>query len=150
MAKMGINRHKPLGINKAETSIFKGMMAPPKGCAPPNGKKLLVLFLFSHFLAKLKALAQALQILERALKPFLLRVLSNRSCGALSDPYFEDAETFCSARRCQVTLSLRTSKQPKSGMITGFPVSCNCEVDCGKGALCLLKAKLMTTGRKRR
>ena len=49
-------------------------MAPLKGCAPPNGKKLQFIFLFSSFLAKLKALAQALQTLGRALQPFLLSV----------------------------------------------------------------------------
>ena len=67
----------------------------------------------------------------------------------MSDPYFEDVETFCSARRCQVTLSLRTSKQPKGGMITGFPVSCNCEAGCSKGSLCLLKASRITTARRK-
>jgi hypothetical protein len=68
----------------------------------------------------------------------------------LSDPYFENVETFCSARRCQVTLSLRTLGQPKGNMISGVPEFCNCEVGCGKGALCLLKAKQMSTGRERR
>ena len=67
----------------------------------------------------------------------------------MSDPYFEDVETFCSARRCQVTLSLRTSQRPKGGLITGFPVSCNSEVGCNKGSLCLLKANRITTARRK-
>jgi len=67
----------------------------------------------------------------------------------LIEPYFEDVETFCSARRCQVTLSLRTSQRPKVGVITGFPVSCNCEVGCSKGSICLLKANRITTSRRK-
>ena len=47
-------------------------MAPPKGCAPPNGKKLLVLFLFCSFLGKLKALVQALQTIGASLQPLPL------------------------------------------------------------------------------
>jgi hypothetical protein len=64
--------------------------------------------------------------------------------------YTEEVETFCSKKRCQVLISLRAPGQPKGNMITGVPESCNCEDGCGKGALCLLKAKQMTTGKKRR
>jgi hypothetical protein len=46
-------------------------MAPLKGCASPNGKKLPFLFLFFSFLAKLKEIAQALQTLGSSLQPFL-------------------------------------------------------------------------------
>jgi hypothetical protein len=45
-------------------------LAPPKGCATYNGKKLPFLFLFCSFLGKLKALSQALQTLGRVLQPF--------------------------------------------------------------------------------
>jgi hypothetical protein len=64
--------------------------------------------------------------------------------------YIEEVETFCSKKRCQVLISLRASQRPKGNTVTGVPVSCNSEVGCSKGALCLLKAKKMTTGRKRR
>jgi hypothetical protein len=64
--------------------------------------------------------------------------------------YTEDVETFCSKKRCQVLISLRAPGMPKGNTITGIPESCNCEAGCSKGALCLLKAKLMSTGRKRR
>jgi hypothetical protein len=46
-------------------------VAPPKGCATHNGRKLQFLFLFQSFLAKLKDLAQALQTLRTELQPFL-------------------------------------------------------------------------------
>lgn len=62
----------------------------------------------------------------------------------------EDVETFCSKKRSQVLILLRTSQEPKGGMITGVPESCNCEVGCGKGVLCLLNARQITTGRKRK
>ena len=62
------------------------MMAPLKGCAVPNGKKLPFLFLFSSFLAKLKALAQALQKLGRAMPSFLNQVLLS------FDAYFLELE----------------------------------------------------------
>jgi hypothetical protein len=62
----------------------------------------------------------------------------------------EDVETFCSKKRCQVLISLRTRWGiPTGNMITGVPESCNCEVGCSKGVLCLLKANQITTGRKR-
>ena len=64
--------------------------------------------------------------------------------------YTEAVETFCSKKRCQVLISLRTLGQPKGNMITGVPESCNCEDGCSKGALCLLKAKQMTPRRKRK
>ncbi|MGD0072514.1 MAG: hypothetical protein ABSB71_13255 [Candidatus Bathyarchaeia archaeon] len=66
-----------------------------------------------------------------------------------TESYREDVETFCSKRRCQVLILLRTSQEPTGGMITGVPDSCNFEGDCSKGALCLLKARQITTGRKR-
>ena len=65
-----------------------------------------------------------------------------------TEPYLEDVETFCSKKRCQVLILLRTSQEPKGGMITGVPDSCNCEVGCSKGELCLLKANRLTTRRK--
>ena len=69
----------------------------------------------------------------------------------MSEPYFEEVETFCSKKRSrQVLILLRTSQEPKGGMISGVPESCNFEVGCSKGVLCLLKAKQITTGRKRR
>jgi hypothetical protein len=67
-----------------------------------------------------------------------------------TEPYQEDVETFCSKKRGHVLILLRTSQEPKGNMISGVPESCNCEVGCSKGALCLLKARQMTTGRKRR
>lgn len=51
-------------------------MAPLKGCAAPNGKKLLFLFLFCSFLAKLKALVQALQTSGAYLQPLPLGALA--------------------------------------------------------------------------
>ena len=68
------------------------------------------------------------------------------------EPYMEDVETFCSKKRGQVLISLRTLGQPKGNTLTGVPVSCNFEVGCLDifGVLCLLKAKQITTGRKRR
>jgi hypothetical protein len=68
----------------------------------------------------------------------------------IEEPYVEDVETFCSKKRSQVLILLRTSQVPTGNTITGFPMSCNCEVACSKGALCLLKAKQITTGGKRR
>jgi hypothetical protein len=52
-------------------------MAPLKGCASYNGKKLQFLFLFSSFLTKLKIIAQALQTLGGALHPFISKVTLN-------------------------------------------------------------------------
>jgi putative component of membrane protein insertase Oxa1/YidC/SpoIIIJ protein YidD len=65
-------------------------------------------------------------------------------------PYVEEVETFCSKKRRQVLISLRMSQEPKGVVISGVPESCNYEATCSKGALCLLKAKQITTGRKRR
>jgi len=67
-----------------------------------------------------------------------------------TEPYMEDVETFCSKKRNQVLILLRTSQEPKGDMITGVPESCNSESGCSKGVLCLLKAKQITTGRKRK
>ena len=64
--------------------------------------------------------------------------------------YTEVVETFCSKKRCQVLISLRSPGLPKGNVITGVPESCNCEDGCSKGSLCLLKANRITTGRKRR
>jgi hypothetical protein len=64
--------------------------------------------------------------------------------------YTEVVETFCSKKRCQVLISLRALGMPKGNVISGVPESCNCDAGCSKGALCLLKAKKMSTGRKRR
>ena len=70
------------------------------------------------------------------------------------EPVFEDVENWCSFKRSRpVVLSLRVvpgSAQGRSlGRITGFAVSCDCEVGCLKGILCLL-GKRITTGRKRK
>jgi hypothetical protein len=68
----------------------------------------------------------------------------------LSDPVFEDVETYCSLKRSRcVVLSLRVELAPKGSVITGFAVSCGCEVGCLKGVQCLL-GKRITTGRKRK
>jgi hypothetical protein len=66
----------------------------------------------------------------------------------LSDPYFEDVETFCSQRLCQVTLSLRVVKRPVGSVVSGVPVFCSLSLGCSMGALCLLKADLISTRRK--
>jgi hypothetical protein len=66
-----------------------------------------------------------------------------------NESYVEDVETFCSKKRCQVLISLRTRWGiPTGNMITGVPESCNCEVSCSKGPFCLLKANRITTRRK--
>ncbi len=70
------------------------------------------------------------------------------------EPVFEDVENWCSLKRSRlVVLSLRVvpgSAQGRYlGWITGFAVSCDCEVGCLKGILCLL-GKRITTGRKRK
>ena len=64
-------------------------------------------------------------------------------------PFVEEVETFCSKKRCQVLISLRAPGQPKGGVITGFPESCNCQDVCSKGPLCLLKANRITTARRK-
>ena len=61
-------------------------MAPLKGSAVHNGKKPPFLFLFSSFLVKLKALAQALQTFGRTLQSFLNQVLFS------FDAYFLELE----------------------------------------------------------
>jgi hypothetical protein len=68
----------------------------------------------------------------------------------LSEIYTEEVETFCSKKRGQVLILLRTSQEPTGNTITGVPESCNSESGCSKGVLCLLKANQITTGRKRR
>ena len=67
-----------------------------------------------------------------------------------TEPYMEDVETFCSKKRRQVLILLRTSQEqaPRGNTITGVPVSCNFEGVCSKGELCLLKANQITTRRK--
>lgn len=70
-----------------------------------------------------------------------------------SDPVFEDIETWCSLKRSkQVVLSLRVvpglAQGRWLGCITGVAVSCDCEVGCLKGVLCLLGKRI--TRRKRK
>ena len=68
----------------------------------------------------------------------------------MSDPVFEDVQTYCSLKRSRpVGLTLRVESAPKGSLITGFGVSCDCEVGCLKGVICLL-GKRITTGRKRK
>jgi hypothetical protein len=67
-----------------------------------------------------------------------------------TEPFLEDVETFCCKRRGQVLISLRVFGQPKGNVITGVPDSCNYESGCSKGAMCLLNANRITTGRKRK
>ena len=68
-----------------------------------------------------------------------------------AEPYFEDAESFCCLKRGQVRISLRTRWGiPVGDMITGVPVSCNCEVGCRKSVLCLLDVKQITCRRMRK
>lgn len=64
-------------------------------------------------------------------------------------PYVEEIETFCSKRRAQVVILLRTSEQSKGDMITGVPESCNFQGVCSKGVFCLLKADRITTTRRK-
>ena len=67
----------------------------------------------------------------------------------MSEPVFEDLEIFCSLNRSRpVMLSLRLDGASKGRLVTGFAVSCNCEVGCLKGAQCLLGKRI--AGRKRR
>ena len=67
----------------------------------------------------------------------------------MSDPVFEDIEIFCSLKRSRpVMLSLRFDAASKGNLVTGFAVSCDCEVSCLKGVLCLLGKRL--SGRKRK
>lgn len=64
-------------------------------------------------------------------------------------PYVEKVETFCSKKRRQVLILLRTSEQPKGDLITGAPESCNFQGACSKGLLCLLEANRITTTRRK-
>jgi hypothetical protein len=64
-------------------------------------------------------------------------------------PYVEEVETFCSKKRGQVLISLHAIQQPKGGMITGVPESCNSEGNCSKGLFCLLNASRITTTRRK-
>ena len=65
-------------------------------------------------------------------------------------PYVEEVETFCSKKRMQVLISLRTRwGVPVGNMISGIPESCNCEACCSKGVLCLLNAERITTTRRK-
>jgi hypothetical protein len=69
-----------------------------------------------------------------------------------SEPRFEDVDTFCCQLRGRVTLSLRIASPPRmlDRMVSGVPVSCGSSRGCTKGPLCLLKATLIGTGRKRK
>ena len=67
----------------------------------------------------------------------------------MSDPVFEDIETWCSLKRRPVVLSLRVESAPKGKAISGFALFCDCEIGCLKGVFCLL-GKRITTGRKRK
>jgi hypothetical protein len=68
----------------------------------------------------------------------------------LSDPAFEDVETYCSIKRSKpVVLFLRAESASKGSVISGFAVSCYCEVGCLKGVQCLL-GKRITTRRKQK
>ena len=67
----------------------------------------------------------------------------------MSDPVFEDIEIFCSKKRSRsVVLFLRLDGVSKGRLVTGFAVSCDCEVGCLKGVQCLLGKRI--TGRKRK
>ena len=68
----------------------------------------------------------------------------------MDEPVFECVETFCCQKRGEVTLDLSLSKKPLGNLVSGSPVSCNCEASCSKGILCLLKAIRITTGRRKR
>ena len=67
----------------------------------------------------------------------------------MSEIYTEEVETFCSKKRCQVLILLRTSEQPKGNLISGVPESCNFQGVCSKGPLCLLEANRITTTRRK-
>jgi hypothetical protein len=74
------NKSRNSGLQKKKRIflLYKlvNIMAPLKGCATHNGKKLPFLFLFCSFLAKLKALAQALQTFDAPLQPLPLGALA--------------------------------------------------------------------------
>ena len=66
------------------------------------------------------------------------------------DPCLEDIETFCCQTRRQVIVSLQVTEPQQPGfVVTGSPFSCNYEASCSRGIFCLLKAKMVTTGRRR-
>jgi hypothetical protein len=66
-----------------------------------------------------------------------------------ADPVFEDIEIYCSLKRSRpVVLSLRLDAASKGRLVTGFVVSCDCEVGCLKGVQCLLGKRI--TERKRK
>ena len=65
------------------------------------------------------------------------------------EPVFEDVETFCPAIRRQVGLSLRCAEAARGDVVSGVPVSCSLGLGCGMGVFCLLKAKRITTCRRR-
>lgn len=69
-----------------------------------------------------------------------------------SEPRFENVDTFCYQVRGRVTLALRIASPPRmlDRMVSGVPVSCSSSRGCTKGPLCLLKATLIGTGRKRK
>ena len=67
----------------------------------------------------------------------------------MSDPVFEDVEIFCRLKRSRpVVLSLRLDGASKVRLVSGFAVSCDCEVGCLKGVQCLLGKRIIE--RKRR
>jgi len=70
----------------------------------------------------------------------------------LSEPRFEDVDTFCCQVRGPVKLSLRVASPPRmlERMVSGVPVSCSLSRGCTMGPHCLLKANLIGTGRKRK
>jgi len=64
-----------------------------------------------------------------------------------SEHDFEDIEIFCSLKRSRsVVLYLRIYAASKGRLVTGFAVSCDCEVGCLKGVHCLLGKRI--TGKK--
>jgi len=70
----------------------------------------------------------------------------------MSEPRFEDVDTFCSQLRGRVRLSLRIASPPRmlDRMVSGVPVSCSLSSGCTMGPHCLLKANLIGTRRKRK
>ena len=51
----------------------------------------------------------------------------------MSDPVFEDVETYCSLKRSRpVVLSLRVESVAKGKLVSGFAVSCDCELAASK------------------
>ena len=66
-----------------------------------------------------------------------------------SEPVFEDVETFCPVTRAQVVLSLRVANWVAGDLVSGAPVSCNCEVGCSCGVGCLLRSIRVCTYRRK-